>query len=361
MPYTPAPSSHRPNEFALQTRKKVMASHQIPTQCVGCSPTFPSNGSPVCGRKRCATPGCEKEDWHDGPHTLDEGDCNRLRRQKTGVPSPERTHIPKGYDSLSKRGQRFMVVQTVLQYKNGTLLYLDGPDAGFTLFCLEQGMSKSQLHPVNNSRVACESIEELSGVTCKCGNILAIAASTKERFDAVWFDMTGGNFETYELGDLVACAHHKFWTLSSRGEIVEAKKGALLGNLYQCKEIVELQSIYRGCSDKFTNMIFVATKSSNSVVAPKDATNASKTRLTPGTVVRMPLDYWKESNKGVYSFVDDYDYKVYDGQYLIGSVHSLCSNSSTHVRLTFNTTRADEPSILCSLKYPHARLAAYVM
>lgn len=300
----------------------------------------------------CRTPGCTKLNFHAGKHSNECTNATRKRKAQCEV-GPNVAPKTRGFYSTSKRGHRRMVIETLLHCKAGKILYLDAPDAEFTSELIESGVDPNRLCPVNYNRAACDEIQrKCTGVTCIYGDICEIASEAKTHEYAVaWFDMCG---RTLDVKTLTHCAEFKFWTLSCRQIVCAYQEMALVAELNRCGEKIDQRCIYCGLSGQATNMVFVASKHARQVNMVEDKEEDS---ITPGTVVKMPLSYWKDS-----FFVDEYGYQVFDGKYLIGAVHSLCSNSSTHVRLTFNAKPGSHASsILCSMQYSRAQILPYIM
>lgn len=254
------------------------------------------------------------------------------------------------YDSMSKTGHRETFVHAVLNTK-GPVAYLEGPDLGLTSLLLARNVSPDRLVPHNLSRKVAEEVENrFKDVTCMVRDICNTALNARgEEFSVVWFDMCGVDFGTFDVEDLVHCAEYKFFTLSCRQVICMDQQSVLCAHLSACGERILQTSLYTGVSGKAMNMIFVVSKRNCNKKAKLVNDN-----IRIGTIVRIPLSFWKDA-----SFVQEYGFNVYDGGFLMGAVHSNVPNSDSLHRISFQVTGG--ASMLCSMKYHSSVVRAHAI
>lgn len=305
---------------------------------------------------QCGTPGCTLHDFHAGGHSNQCVSNKRSRttlEEKTNRESATDRSGQNNYGSLSKAGHRGAFVHAAKNC-SGSIVYLEGPDGALTRTLISQGVSKSRLVPVNYFKVVAKSIEkEVPGVKCTVADICSLAAvASFHEFGVIWFDMCGVDFGAYEVRDLVHCAPTKFFTLSSRQILCVEQQGALCLSLVEEREKIIERALYTGISASL-NMVFVVSKAKGSYVS--DSKDSTKERIGIGTIVRVPLLYWKDM-----TFLDAYDFKTFeDGKYMYGSVHSQVNNERSQFRLTFQLLRGG--TMLCSSKYSKSMILEHVM
>lgn len=310
-------------------------------------------------KKPCSTPGCKFPDFHGGPHSNEVVGAKRPRQYVTAkvfgtedgmvVDTRGRT----GYGGVCKSGHREVFVSTCLA-TIGRVAYLDGPDGALTSLLLSRGVAPDRLTPFNLSEKVARAIEDkCPGVKCRVQDICEAASNADEEyFSSVWFDMCGVDFGRFDVADLVDCAEYKLFTLSSRQLLCSEQLSVLCALLSEAGERIMERSLYTGCSGKAMNMVFAVSKrSSHKKVKHSDSSDEGDTeggkRVSIGTIVRFPLSYWKNTE-----FVKAYGFKVFDGNFLMGAVHSQVSNSNSSCRLSFQIEGGG--SMLCSSKYSRA-------
>tara|TARA_B110001452_G_scaffold138332_1_gene114998 strand:+ start:4527 stop:5411 length:885 start_codon:yes stop_codon:yes gene_type:complete len=289
------------------------------------------------------------------------------------VEVPVDAHGNTGYGGMCKAGQREAFAHAALEVdrSKGPVVYLDGPDAALTRHLLERGVDSDRLVPVNRSAVVAREIERrCPGVRCRVDDICCLASeAAPDAFDVVWFDMCGTDFGEFSVEQLVACAHVKFFTVSSRQLLCMDQAAALCNALAASAEQVVERSIYTGRSGKGLNMVHVVSRTNpskrrRSRVQPAAAAGGELATDEPsavsasegvgiGTVVRIPLMYW-----GNDSFVDRYGYKVFDG-HLIGAVQSHVSNSAGCCRISFQLQHGG--TLLCAMRYNRATVEKFAL
>ena len=309
--------------------------------------SFSIDSTPVvCNTRRCNTPGCMYPDFHTGCHSFEitGGAQKRPRTCNTSVEKHDQHTLCEGYDSIAKQGHRISVIEALKRCKNKRILYLDDGLGSFTKCALNHGIEASHLVPVNKKLDAAKSIEHLTGVKCILGDICDVGNGAElEEYGVIWYDMCGVDFGRYSVSDLVHGAEYKFYTLSSRSIVCSKQLEELCMALSGCGEKITQRGLYTGRSENSMNMVFVSSKRNTRINVCKVIHD---TPPAVGTVVRFPISYWKDTN-----FIHTYGYKVYDGEFLVGAIHSVCSNSPNNVRLTFNTVCGS--SMLCSMMYSY--------
>ena len=242
-------------------------------------------------------------------------------------------------------------------------VYLDGPDAALTKLLLKEGCDPEALMPVNNSASVAAMIEsECPNVRCVVDDICRLAArAERDSYGTVWFDMCGVDFGDVRVQELLHCADTKLFTLSCRQIVCSSQQDALCYALVQARESIIEKSLYTGVSGKALNMVFVASKTSTTTAAAavSHERNGSdvaqhEARAVVGTVVKFPTSFWKTQD-----FVQAYNYKVFDGKYLLGAVHSQVSNSASMFRLSFQVVGGG--TLLCSSKYTLQNIMTYAV
>ena len=311
-------------------------------------------------KKRCLTPGCELADFHSGPHSSEAVGGKRQRHQMTAEVCGSKNKMildgrgMVGYGGLCKTGHREAFVYTCIVTR-GPVAYLEGPDGALTSLLLNRGVAPDRLRPFNLSEAVARSIEaKFPNVKCKVQDICEAAANAdEEHFSSIWFDMCGVDFGRFEVNDLLDCSEYKLFTLSCRQLLCSDQQSVLCSRLSEAGEKIIERSLYTGCSGKAMNMVFVVSKRS-SYSKTQRCSDSSYESDTPcrktvfmGTIVRFPLSHWKNTE-----FVRDYGFKVFDGEFLMGAVHSQVSNSNSSYRLSFQVEGGG--SMLCSLKYSGA-------
>ena len=251
-------------------------------------------------------------------------------------------------------------------------VYLDGPDAALTKSLLDAGCDPKALMPINNSAPTAEQIErECPSVRCVVDDICRLAALAEpDAYGVVWFDMCGVDFGQFDVQTLLHCAKFKFFTLSCRQIICSSQQDALCHQLVEAKERIIEKSLYTGVSGRALNMVFVASKSTPhySMIKPL-ATTAVDTspecdgiytrqgrplRAGVGIVVKFPILFWKTQD-----FIKEYNFKVFDDEYIIGAVHSQVCNSASMFRLSFQLIGGG--TMLCGRKYSLGTIMKYAM
>jgi len=314
--------------------------------------------TPINARE-CGTPGCTLTDFHPGTHNNEAQLCfKRSRKALNGEPTKNvaDVHGLCSYGGNCKIGHREMFAH-VARAGVAPVLYLDAADAALTKLLLLRGIPAKRLVPVNYRLAVAEDIErQCPGVTCMVGDICAIAAAAEcDHYGAAWFDMCGTNFGEYDAAELVHCALHKFFTLSSRQLLASDQQMWLCHSLLGAGEKIVQRAVYTGCSGIAMNMVFVASKSA--VMQNKRHFvdhELVRSGFGVGTVVRFPLSFWKDN-----LFVQLNGFKTFDDKFIIGAVHSQVPNSSSQFRLTFQLV--DGGSMLCPLRYSSALIQAHAM
>lgn len=252
------------------------------------------------------------------------------------------------YDGICKAGHRETFVQAALNTKR-PVMYLDGPNAALTRLLLSRGVPAEMLVPVNNCQKAANEIAG-TGVSCMNADICTLAAiADEEQYGAVWFDMCGVDFGDYQVAELVHCAEYKFFTLSCRQLICKDQENELCRHLAAADEKIVQQGLYTGLSGKAMNMVFVASKRNRKRKSPSPSSDP----VVIGTVVKIPLTYWKDQ-----SFLSDFAFKDFDG-HLIGAVHSYVPGTESQVRISFQVWGGG--SKLCAEKYTSDVVSRFAM
>ena len=313
----------------------------------------------------CATPGCTRPDFHYGAHS-NETPLGAKRTRKTPADDESAKKIATDADSLGaysstcKVGHREMFAH-IARGCEEPVMYLEAGDAALTKHLLARGVAAHRLSPVNFKKTVAAEIERCCpSVKCLVGDICGIAAAADcNAFGAVWFDMCGTSFGEFGVSELVHCAQHKLYTLSARQILAADQQAILCDALLSAGEKLVQRAIYTGLSGAAMNMVFVASKGvgvrKKRCFADDESGGASaNARIGIGTVVRFPLSYW-----GDRVFVDEHDFKIFDGDFLVGAVHSQVPNSLCHFRLTFQLMGGG--SMLCASKYSRSVIQTHVM
>ena len=311
---------------------------------------------------QCGTPGCNLIDFHRGAHSNERVDSKRTR--KTSDTQCDKrtvdTHGNSGYGGMCKAGQREMFARAAKE-SDSPVMYLDGPDAALTVLLLKRDVPAERLVPVNKEVVVARAIESICPeVKCRVDDICIIAAAAEfHEYGAVWFDMCSVDFGTFAVSALVTCAELKFFTLSSRQLLCVDQQTVLCNTLVANHEKIVEQSLYTGISGKAMNMVFVVCKSSGTnkkrcTSGTESDEGLSGDRIAIGTVVRIPLSYWKSD-----AFLRQYNFKVFFGGFLVGAVHSRVTNSGSEFWLSFQCD--DKTTMRCARKYPRSAIVRYAI